>query len=298
VLKKSLKYYFSDKNYLPLHLHTVDLNNNGVSEFLISISKKVLITDKLDSVLCSQILSIKNNKIFELAKNLPYYLRSIIDRSGNKIALAQKKGDYSQYSGPIYKFNWDIKANKFEIGESFEPAKNIYSIYQFNLVYNNHNNVIILEPGNLLHGYRTLDEKIEAYGVRNYGEYKVCQYPIKLEHDQYTIGFENQSYELFFSPRRFEINSKFDWQAFLIYKERSKNSSGNFLNNIWQAVDQKDQVAGVKWEEGRIVEKWTSPGLMKEILDFTFINPGKIVILYRDGKEYAIEIFNLIKTSK
>jgi len=297
VLKKNLKYNFSNKNYLPLHLHTIDLDNNGINEFLITISKKILVLDKLDSVLCSQILSIKNNKIYKFAKSIPYYLRVIKDINGNKIALAQKKGEFSQYEGQIYKLKWDKTKNKLIIDKNYEFANNVYSLYQFNHVHNNKNNIIILENGNDIHGYQLSNQSIKAYGVRNYGQYKISQYPIKLEQDQYVIGFEKNSFQLFSSPRRFELNPKFEWQSFIIYKERNLSSYAGIFNNKRQSNNKKDQLVGIIWADDRIVEKWASPFIQKEILDYTFINSNNIAILYRDSKEYAIEIFDLM-TSK
>jgi len=296
VLKKNLKYNFSNKNYLPLHLHTIDLDKNGINEFLITISKKILVLEKLDSVLCSQILSIKNNKIYKFAKSIPYYLRVITDRNGNKIALAQKKGDFSQYEGRIYELKWDKTKNILNIDKNYEFANNVYSLYQFNHVHNNKNNIIILENGNDIHGYQLSNQSIKAYGVRNYGQYKISQYPIKLEQDQYVIGFEKNSFQLFSSPRRFELNPKFDWQSFIVYKERNLSSYAGIFNNKRQSNNKKDQLVGVIWADDRIVEKWASPFIQKEILDYTFINSNNIAILYRDSKEYAIEIFDVISS--
>ena len=286
------QYAFSGKNQLPLHLHAIDLNKDGNDELLVTLAREVNDLDKLDNRLCSEIISLRHGKFQVMARNLPYYLRVIRDRKGKRVALAQKKGEYTQFASSIYRLTWNKASKKVVTKETYKPAAGIYSIYQFNLVPKDADRVIILEMDNSISGYYTPQEKIEATGERNYGSYQETVYPVKLEKDEYIGGFDKKTYKEIYSPRRFELKPEFDWQNFLIYKERTGGVAESALKKIWKTRQGTDQVAGVKWLDQRIIESWQSKKLAKDILDFTFIeNPERILILYRDGEGCAIEAF-------
>ncbi len=289
-LIEKARYPFIKKNYLPLHLHAMDLDGDGGDEILVTLAEPVRTLDKTDNHLCSQILTFKDGKFQAWIKNWPYYLRVIQDRKGRRVALAQAEGNYEQYAGPIYQVLWNQRTEKVKLGGLYKPATGIYSIYQFNLVPEDAQRVIILEPNDDLNGYSVPSERVEVSGVRNYGRFSELAYPLKLEKDQYLGGFDKKTYRDVYAPRRFELRAGFDGQSFLIYKERGGGMIKSALKRVWGSAQGMDQVVGVKWMDHRIIESWQSKKLAKDILDFTFVeDPDRILVLYRDGDGYALE---------
>jgi hypothetical protein len=271
----------------------MDLDGDGGDELFVTLSRADSVMDKEDNRLCSQVLSFKGGAFRALAIGVPYYLRVITNRQGNRVPLAQSEGKYRQYSGPIYLIKWNQNAGTIEIGTPYGPAANIYSIYQFNLAPNDPQRVIILEPTAVMHGYFTPEEKVEASGEREYGSFREIAYPQKLEKEIYLGGYEKKTSEDVYAARRFELRVAFDSQSFIIYKERFGGIAQNLLKGkISSKAQGQDQVVGVKWVDNRIVETWQSKKLAKDVLDFTFLNdPARILVLYRDGDGYALEAF-------
>lgn len=286
-LSQKLNYTFKNKKNFPLSLQATDIDHNGKDELFVTLAKPAMILDKEDSELCSEILGFNHGELTPIVRNWPYYLNVIFDRTGQKIALAQKKGDYTQYAGPVKLISWDKQSNKPIINGHYSPAKGIYSIYQFNLLPNDSQRIIILESGNDLHGYFAPEERVEASGPRNYGEFKESPYPVKLEKDEYVGGFaDKKTSETLYAPRRFELRPDFNDQCFLIYKERNDG----ILTKILSKTAGTDQIVGVKWSANRLIETWQSKKFARELIDFTFLsNPKRIMVLYRDDEGYAIE---------
>ncbi|MFO7885396.1 MAG: hypothetical protein R6U68_11285 [Desulfobacteraceae bacterium] len=288
-----LSYEFSASNITPIHLHRADLDNLPGDELLVTLCREVEILDARDSEICSLILSFKNKTLEVLAEELPYYLRTITDKKGNTIALAQEKGDYSQFSGPVMEMTWNVDNRKINIKTPYNPAKGVYGIYQFNLKPDDNQRLMIIDPDASLRGYFAPEERIEASGTRNYGKFHELSYPVKLEEPEYLGGFDKETERALYTHRRFVYKPSFDHQCFTIYKER-KGYTGlidKAVEMIWTRDRGTDQVAGLKWINQQIVETWTSKKLSKNILDFTFIeNPQRILLLYREENGCAVEI--------
>ena len=177
------------------------------------------------------------------------------------------------------------------MGEPYRPARGIYAIYQFNLVPEDPQRVMILEPNNALNGYFSPEEILEATGTRNYGDFHKLAYPIKLEKAEIIGGFDTKTFREVYAPRRFELRPAFDGQSFIIHKERT--GSGGMLQSavskVWSSRG-VDQVVGVKWAGQQIVETWQSKELSKNILDFTFTQDSdRILVLYEEEKGCALE---------
>ena len=129
----------------------MNLDGEGGDELLVTLAERAVNMDKEDNRLVSRILTFREGRLVTAIRDWPYYLRVIHDRKGRQVALAQKEGEYKQYALPIYRVNWNRQTRAFEIGAPYEPARNIYSIYQFNLVPEDPRRVIILEPNAALH---------------------------------------------------------------------------------------------------------------------------------------------------
>ena len=290
-LVRKLSYRFDKDNYFPLHLHAVDIDGREGDELLVTLAEPSETLDKKDSRLCSIILTLQKATLHPLLKDWPYYLRVIRDRYGRTVALAQSRGNYEPYTGPISMLRWNSAHKTVELGGPFKPARGVYSIYQFNLVPEDPQRVMILEPNNNLNGYFAPEETLEATGIRNYGDFHELAYPIKLEKDEIIGGFDRKTFREIYAPRRFELRPAFDGQSFIIYKERT--GGGGILQSavkkVW-ASKGVDQVVAVKWAGQQIVETWKSKELSKNILDFTFTqNSDRILVLYEEGRGCALE---------
>jgi hypothetical protein len=269
----------------------VDIDGRKGDELLVTLAKPSQTLEKKDSRLCSIILTLQKSTFHPLVKNWPYYLRVIRDRHGRAIALAQSRGDYEPYTGPISLLRWNSTNKKVELGGPYRPARGVYSIYQFNLMPEDPQRVMILEPNNNLNGYFAPEEILEATGIRNYGDFHELAYPIKLEKDEIIGGFDTKTFREIYASRRFELRPAFEGQSFIIYKERT-GSGGILKSAVNKVLSSKgvDQVVGVKWAGEQIVETWQSKKLSKNILDFTFTKkPERIMVLYKEGDGCALE---------
>jgi len=208
------------------------------------------------------------------------------------VPLPQSKGEYEPYAGPILRVKWDPNHKQAELGGPYRPARGVYSIYQFNLMPEDPQRVMILEPNNNLNGYFAPEETLEATGIRNYGDFHELAYPSKLEKAEIIGGFDKKTFREIYAPRRFDLRPAFDGQSFIIYKERT--GSGGILKSavkkVWRGSQRVDQVVGVKWAGEQIVETWQSKELSKNILDFTFTQDSdRILVLYEEEKGCALE---------
>jgi len=290
-LIRKLSHKFDKNTYFPIHLHAANIDGHKGDELLVTLAEPFQKLDKKDSRLCSMILTLQKRTLHPLIKNWPYYLRVIRDRHGRSVALSQSRGDYESYAGPIYLLRWNSTNKTVEQGGPYKPARGVYSIYQFNLVPDDPQRVMILEPNNNLNGYFAPEETLEATGIRNYGDFHELAYPIKLEKGEMLGGFDRKTFREVYAPRRFELKPAFDGQSFIIHKERT-GSSGIMQSAVKKIFASKgvDQVVGMKWSGERIVETWKSKEISKNILDFTFIQkPERIMVLYKEGDGCALE---------
>jgi len=291
-LIRKLSHKFDKKTYFPIHLYAANIDGHKGDELLVTLAEPSQTLDKKDSRLCSMILTLQKATLHPLVKNWPYYLRTIRDRQGRTVALAQSRGNYGPFTGPISMLRWNSTHKTVELGGPYKPAHGVYSIYQFNLVPKDPQRVMILEPNNNLNGYFAPEETLEATGIRNYGDFHELAYPIKLEKDEMIGGFDRKTFREVYAPRRFELRPAFDGQSFIIYKERT--GSGGILKSavkkVWRGSQGVDQVVGVKWAGQQIVETWKSKELSKNILDFTFTQDSdRILVLYEEEKGCALE---------
>ncbi len=286
------KYTFNNNDIVALHLHAMDIDGDGKDELIVTLAEKLIVLDKKDSRLVSVILTHEGNAYAPMASQLPYYLRVIQDRSGKKVLLAQKKGEYEPFDGDIYQLQWDSGAGALSPPVIYEPARDIYSVYQFNLVPDNPQHVIILEPNHYVNGYFTPEERVDATSDMDFGPYKEIPYPIKLERDEYRGGFEKRTFHYAFAPRRFELHIEYDAQSFLINKEREPQNLVGKIKTVIKQGKGRDSVAAVKWIGNQIPTTWESKRISKDVLDFSFLHEGNkdmLFVLVRDQKGYAVE---------
>ncbi|MEA3547770.1 MAG: VCBS repeat-containing protein [Thermodesulfobacteriota bacterium] len=286
------QFVFQEKT-IPLHLHSIDLDGDGADELLVTLTREILQVGNADNQLTSMILTWKRGALVTMAKNLPYYLRVIENRAGKKVALGQTQETYEQYDGPIFKIVYNFSSATVERGDLYQPAAEIYSLYQFNFDPANKDQILILEPSNEVYGYYAPEEKVYAISPRKYGDYRETGYPKKLQKDEYTRGgFERDGSRIILSARRFALINRFDHQTFIINKERatSLNLAGDAMNRVLgKTTGGEDSLIGLSWRANRITESWQSADIAKDIVDFSFI-ADKGYVLVRDARgEYAIE---------
>ncbi len=280
-------------SYVGLHLHALDINGDGGDELMVTLGKKVSAYEgDLDTILSSAVLTLKEGRLKVLQAKLPYYLRVIEDRSGRRVLLGQKKGEKELYSGDILELRWDAGKGRLRSAGEFEPAHDVYSVYQFNLPPDDPDHVAILEPSDFLHVYYIATETVEAISDKNYGSYTEIPFPVRPTSEQYMGGFTKKTHELAYAPRRFVLKTEFDDQMFTIQKGRSKISITTSLGSPLPAGQGQDRLVALKWINGRIDETWKTEGLDKSILDFAFYaKPAneRLYVLVRDSQGCTIE---------
>ncbi|MCD6389637.1 MAG: VCBS repeat-containing protein [Desulfobulbaceae bacterium] len=291
-LEPLAQFVFQEK-IIPLHLHSIDLDGDGADELLVTLTREILKVGSADNQLTSMILTWKRGALVTMGKNLPYYLRVIENRAGEKVALGQTQETYEQYDGPIFKIVYNFSSATVERGDLYQPAAEIYSLYQFNFDPANKDQILIVEPSNEVYGYYTPEEKVYAISPRKYGDYRETGYPKKLQTDEYTRGgFEKDGSKIILSARRFALINRFDHQSFIINKERASFFSlgGDTMNRVLgKTTGGEDSLVGLSWRANRITETWQSADIAKDIVDFSFIG-DKGYVLVRDARgEYAIE---------
>ncbi len=283
------RYQWEPPGLIPLHLHAAELDGRPGKELLLSLALPIQTMDKQDSRMASQVLRFDRGEFQPIATDIGFHLRVITDRAGEPVALAQARGAYQAYDGPIYRLIWDENSRTVRTGSSYEPARNIHSLYQFTLVPTDPDRIIILEPDASLHGYHTPTEEIRAWGERNYGPFREIAYPVKLETDRFVGGFDRKTFEDLHAPRRFRRLFPDSEQSLLIYKERTGIADG--LQRLISGRQGQDQLIGLCWVGNRIQERWASQKLGKDLLDFAaYGDPPRIVLLYRDRDGYGIEL--------
>lgn len=286
--------YVFKNSFIPVHLHSIDLNGDGGNELLVSLTEKTVFAGNADNELSSMVLTWKQGSLQVMDKDLPYYLRVIEDRNGHKVAIGQTEEAYDQYNGPIFKVVYDNQSSKVVRGGLYQPAADVYSIYQFNFDPVNTDQILILEPSNEVYGYYTPTEKVHATGPRKYGDYNETGYPKKLEMDLYNRGsFEKQGSKTVFTARRFVLKKDYDNQCFLINRERYKTTGivdQNIKKILGRGTGGKDSIIGLSWRGERIVETWESSKIPRDIIDFSFVGQKGYILVRDDRGKYSIEV--------
>lgn len=283
------RYQWENSELIPLHLHATELDGRPGQELLLSLALPIQTMDKRDSRMASQVLRFDRGEFQPITTDLGFHLRTLTDRQGEPVPLAQARGAYEAYDGPIYRLIWDENSRTVRTGSPYAPARNIHSLYQFTLVPGHPNRILLLEPDASLHGYHTPTEEIKAWGERNYGPFREIAYPVKLETDRFVGGFDRKTFADRYAPRRFRRLFPDSEQSLLIYKERAGIVEG--MQRLIAGRQGQDQLVGVCWVGNRIQERWSSQKLGRDLLDFAaYGDPLQIVLLYRDGDGCGIEL--------
>ncbi len=264
-------FLFKGSDILAIHLHCADMDLDGKEELLVTLAEKTQHLEKKDSALNSLILTYANDTFAILDEHLPFYLRTIQDRDGQKIFLGQAGGKHEPYAGPIFQIRYDTSQQKVVKGPMYTPAAEVFALYQFNLDPFDGDRLLILEPNNDLYGYHASSEEVGAISPRNYGAYQEISYPVKLRKEVYSQGeFHGIGYKTVFAPRRFVLEKNHGNLAFLINKERSANFTRAAFNKFLGKSSAKDQILGIMWQGNKLVESWKSEAIERDIIDFCF----------------------------
>jgi hypothetical protein len=283
---------FDEAELVALHLHAMDVNGDGCDELMVTLGHEADAGGRTTTRLRSMVLAFDGDGFDVLADHLPYYLRVIQDRGGRQVLLGQKIGQYDPFEGDIVKLEWDTREGAFNRPREYDPAHNIYSIYQFSLIPGDPERVMILEPSSFIHVYLTATETVEAVSDDTYGDYREIPYKIQLSQDKYLGGFDKETHRNVFAPRRFVLKTGYDDQVFLIKKERAGVSVSTSFGTLMDFKQGKDSIAAVKWTGKNIHETWQSDEMSKDIVDFAFDSrdgSNSIIGLVRDSQGYTLE---------
>ncbi len=238
-----------------LHIDATDVNGDGRAEILVSLLKDST-SDQTDTRLASMILTFDGTAFQVLARDLPFYLKVMEDRCGEPVLLGQKKGKHEPFEGEIVVFLWDARKGGFDHSSEYQPAHNVHSLHQFNLIPSDDQRIAILEPDGTLNVYCTPSEKVESSVGRNYGELKEIPFRIQLPGERYPGGFTRQTFGTSFVPVRFEYKESFDDQMFLIDKGRTGGSGLVRLAGLGSTRKGEDSIVAVKWSGKTLLETW------------------------------------------
>ncbi|MBN2809211.1 MAG: hypothetical protein JXR80_06930 [Deltaproteobacteria bacterium] len=291
------RYRLPYNDMIPLHLDAGDFNHNGRDELYLTLGRPLLVDGKADTKLSSIILENDNSTLKPLGKDYPHYFRVIEQRDGKQVLLVQDMDQYKQYKLPI---RWGGYYNgKFSVQKEFAQARDVFSLYNFNLSPFNPEHILIIDEEGNVAGFngKTSEKLITA--DNKYGVFDETAYPQKLKSIEYQGGFSlTKSSEIRFSARRFVKRNSYGEQIFLIKKDRvvMPDLVDKGLSLVVDEGVKHDQVIGLQWRNGEIHESWKSPKFPRDIVDFAFTSEnGKevMVILTRnqDGK-YSLELLH------
>ncbi len=291
------RFHLPQKDFLPLHLDAGDFNHNGRDEFYLTLGRPTIVVGKKDTFISSMILERQAGTIKILDRGISCYFRVIEQRDGKRVLLAQKMGEFQQYSGPIC---WGaLVKDKFELHQEFRPSRNIFSLYNFNLSPFNKDHLLIVDERGNLAGFNAKNSERVLTADAQYGIFDESPYEQKLKDVEYEGGFSiSKTADTRYSARRFIKRNDFQKQIFIIKKGRSVNPdlSLKALTMVNETEIRYDQIVGLQWRNEEIIESWKSPEFPRDIVDFAFTeDKGKEIMVVltrnRDGK-YALELLH------
>ena len=278
-----------NEDLIGLHLHAVDLDNDAQQELAVTLGKIKKSMQAENTSLKSRILNFEKGGLKALADEIPYYLRVIQDRSGERVLLAQKKGINDPFAGDIHRMT--LNRNKEVSTSPYPQASDVYSLYQFNLVPGFPDKVMIKEPSNQIRVYHAPAEKVIGGMDMGLGNFNVLPYPVELQEPEFGDDFEKIASRDCFAPRRFSLQTGYANQVFTINAQRKSNWDLNRLQDLITGQQSKDSLLALKWSSDRIKRTWESQKIDKDILDFAFLHGKKqdqIYVLVRDGQGFAL----------
>ena len=287
-LKHVYNYPFTDSDIIAIHLHAGDFNKNGKAELFISLTKKYKDVDAITNKLCSMIIEYSsNNKFNVINHDLPYFLRVVEDRNGNKHLICQEKGEYDPYSGVIREMKW--KGSRFKVAQPYEEAKNVYSIYGFAPNPDKKDYTMIIDRfGNIAGYFAPKEEKVELLS-ENMGIFNTISFPIKLKWEFYRGGYDRETARNVYAYRRFEYRREFNKQVFTIKTSYNKDITRKIISKIIKGGNEEpDKIVGIKWIGNNIIKTWESDKFYETIIDFSFLKINRkdvLAVLLEDPEE-------------
>jgi hypothetical protein len=282
---------FGFDNSVGLHLHALDITGDGQDELFVTVGKVETTPYGKDTSINSRILAYKDGQVHTYVRDIPYYLRVIEESNGNQILIGQKKGESEPYVGDIFRFTWDAKNQKLVNRGLYEPAAEIYSLYQFVFQPHAPDHVLILEPTNDVAAYFTPKEELRDISDKNFGRFRFMPYPVLKDKATFIQTTEENSRTVF-APRRFALKNAFDTQAFVINKQRQNHSGLNRIKDFMGGRNAQDSLVGLKWNGQNIQETWESKKISKDIYDFGFCTSqgeDRVFVLVRDTQGFSLQ---------
>ncbi len=283
---------------IPIHLDTGDFNHNGRDELYVTLGRPTIVDDKQDTALYSLIVEGATGRHLQLLeKDIPYYFRVIEIRDGRKVLMVQQMGEYKQYKLPI---RWAGFYNgKFSVRKSYSQARDVFSLYNFNLNPFHEDQILVLDEKGNLAGFNAKTSELLITADNQYGVFDETPFNQKLKEIIYEGGFSvTQTAVTRYAPRRFIKRNSYGKQIFLIKKKREVHPdlTKKALNLISEDKVKTDQVIGLQWRGDEIRETWKSPRFPRDIVDFAFtrINGREtMVIMTRNSNnKYTLELLH------
>jgi hypothetical protein len=282
---------FDLEHSVGLHLHALDITGDGQDEIVVTMGEVKNTPYGEDTSIKSRILACQDGQVRTYARDFPYYLRVIEDRNGQQILIGQKKGESEPYVGDICHFTWDAESRKLVNLGLYEPAADIYSLYQFAFQPHSPDHILILEPSNDVAVYYAPRKELRDISDKNYGRFHLIPYPVLKDKTPFIQSTEENS-RTAFAPRRFMLKSSFDAQVFVINKQRHSYSGLNKVKDLMGGSNAEDKLGGLKWNGQNIQETWESEKISKDIYDFgfcTFRGENRVFVLVRDNLGFCLQ---------
>ncbi|GEM_PF-5736525 len=290
-----LKYSYSlpGNSYIGISIYNGDFNKNGKDELFVTLAEKYKDLEINHTKLSSIIIEHQGGNNFKvLNSNFPYYLRVVDDRNGNKVLLCQEKEEFEPYSGKVFQVKWS--GSNFKVGQPFDEAKNVYSIYGFAPKPSNKDYTLILDAfGNVSGYFAPKEEKVDIMD-ENLGVFTTIPYPIKLKYPSSRGGFVSENTKDFFAYRRFDFKKDYNDQVFTVKTSYNKDTTRKVISKIFKGNEEPDRIVAIKWIGNNIIKTWESDKIYGTIFDFSFFKENDkdiLAVLVEDRNEgYTVHL--------
>ena len=289
-------YLFESKDRIGLHLYAMDLDGRGRETVLATCAQKTTYMDAEDSTIRSLALDWKEGHWIVRAADIPYYLRVLQTPESGPLLLGQKKQGPETYSGPIFRVQWDGRKETFSRDPAYPPATGIHCLYQFVFAGGSTEKILLLEPNNHVSLYQMPEERLLDMTDVQFGAYREADFPVRLAEKKYRGGFDDAiTSQKAHAVRKLLPEPKLQSRCFFIQKRRTSEGFGGQMLELIRRETGRDRVIALEAKGQALHESWTSEGVPRDLVDFTFLRGDdkiQILALARDARGYILEFLS------